>query len=83
LKISSCGEQSVGSDGEEIVRDKSSIQHGIWAKSGAQRPCFPFTGKPGIKVDSEDPSNPLEFFELFCMPEISEVIAKETNWYAK
>jgi hypothetical protein len=33
-------------------------------------------------VDLEDPSNPLEYFELFCTPGIAEVITKETNQYA-
>jgi hypothetical protein len=72
VKISSWGEQSVSSD-------ECSVQHGIWVKSGAKRPCFPFTGKPGIDVDLEDPSNPLEYSDLFCTPEIAELIARETN----
>jgi hypothetical protein len=55
VKILSCGEQSVGSDEEEYVSDNSSMQHGMWAKSGAERPLFAFTGKPGINVDLEDP----------------------------
>jgi hypothetical protein len=44
---------------------------------------FPFTGKPGINVDLEDPSSPLEYCELICMPDIAEVIARETNLYAQ
>jgi hypothetical protein len=32
VKILSCGEQSVRSD------DSSSMQHGIWAKAGAEQP---------------------------------------------
>jgi hypothetical protein len=67
-KMSSCGEQSVSSDEEESVSD-SSVQHGVWAKSGAERPHFPLTGKPGINVYLEDPSNPLEYFGLFRTPE--------------
>jgi hypothetical protein len=55
MKISSCGEQSVSSDEEENVSDNSSMQHGIRAKSGAEQPCFPFSGKPGINVDLEEP----------------------------
>jgi hypothetical protein len=47
--------------------------------SGAVRSHFPFTCKPGINVDLEDSSKLLEYFELFCTPEISEVIARETN----
>jgi hypothetical protein len=58
------------------------MQHGIWARSGAVQPHFPFTGKPGINIDLEDTSNPPEYFELFCLPEIAEVISRETNWYA-
>jgi hypothetical protein len=53
------------------------MQHGIWAKSGAERPHFPYTGKPGINVDLEDFSNALEYFEWFCTPEIMEVIEKQ------
>jgi hypothetical protein len=82
VKISSCDEQSVSSDAEEKVSD-SSMQHGIWAKSGAERPRFPYTGKPGINVDLEDPSNPLECFKLFCIPEIVEVIARKSNQHDK
>jgi hypothetical protein len=44
---------------------------------------IPFTGKPGINVDLEDSSNPLEYSELFCTPEIVEVIARETTRYAQ
>jgi hypothetical protein len=51
-----------------------------WAKPGAERPRFPFTGKPGINVDLEDPSNPLEYLELFHTTNC--VIARETNLYA-
>jgi hypothetical protein len=65
VKISSCGDESVSSDEEEIVSDNSSMQHGIWTKSAAKRPRFPFTGKPGLNVDTEDPSNHLEYSELF------------------
>jgi hypothetical protein len=83
VKISSCGEQSVSYDEEENVSYNSSMQHGIWAKSGAERPHFPFTGKPGIYADLEDTSNPLEHFELFRTSGIVEVIATETNRYTK
>jgi hypothetical protein len=79
----SCGEQSVSSDEEDNVSDNSSMQHGIWAKSCAEQPRFPFIGKSGINVALEDPSNTLEYSELFCMPETAEVIARETNRYAK
>jgi hypothetical protein len=48
-------------------------------KSGAGRPHFPFTSNPGINADLEDTSNPLEYFELFCAPEIAEVLDRETN----
>jgi hypothetical protein len=83
VKISSSGEQSVSSDEAENVSDTSSMQPDIYANSGAQLPHFPFTGKPGINVYLEDPSNPLEYFELFCTPDIAEVIARVTNRYAQ
>jgi hypothetical protein len=35
-KISSYGEHSVSFDEEENVSDNSSMQHGIWAKSGTE-----------------------------------------------
>jgi hypothetical protein len=76
------GEQRVSSDEAENVSDNSSMQPDVWAESGAKQPHFPFTAKPGINVDLEDPSNSLEYFELFCMSDIGEVIAKETNRYA-
>jgi hypothetical protein len=71
------------SDEDENVSDNSSTQHGIWTKSGAEQPHLPFTGKLGTNVDLEDPTNPLEYFDLFCTSEIAEVIARETNRYAK
>jgi hypothetical protein len=51
VKILSCGGQRVSCDEEENVSDNSSMWHGIWARSGAKQPYFPFTGKPGINVD--------------------------------
>jgi hypothetical protein len=79
VKILSCGEQSVSSDEEENISYNSGMQHDIWAETGAERPHFPFTSKHGINVDFEGPSNPLEYFELFCTPETVEVTARETN----
>jgi hypothetical protein len=64
VKILSCGERSVSSDEEENVSD-SSMQHDIWAKSVAEVPHFPFTGKPSINVDLEYPSNALEYLACF------------------
>jgi hypothetical protein len=59
------------------------VQPDVWTNSGAERPRFPFTGKPGINFDLDDPSNPFEYFELFCTPDIVEVIARQTNRYAQ
>jgi hypothetical protein len=83
VNISFGSEQSVSSDGAENVSDNSSMQPDVQVNSGAERPHFPFTGKPGINVDLEDPSKPLEYFELFCMPDNVEVIARETNQYTQ
>jgi hypothetical protein len=74
---------SVSSDEAENDSNDSSMQPGVWANSGAKQPHFQFTGKPGTIVDLEDPSNPLEYFALFCTPDIVEVIARETNRYAQ
>jgi hypothetical protein len=77
--MSSCGEQIITSDEEENVSDNNSMQHGVWAKSGSEQPLFPFTDKPAINVDLEDPSNTVEYFEVFCTLEIAELIARKTN----
>jgi hypothetical protein len=55
------------------------MQHCIWAKSGAEQPCLPFSGKPGKNVNLEDPINPLECFK-FCTPEVVELIVRGSNW---
>jgi hypothetical protein len=47
------------------VMDNSSMQHGIRAKSGAEQPHFPFTGKPGINVDLEDLLTPWNILSCF------------------
>jgi hypothetical protein len=65
VKISSGGEESVSSDDAQNVSDNSSMQPDIWENSGAERPRFPFTDKPGINDDLEDFINPLEYFEFF------------------
>jgi hypothetical protein len=59
------------------------MQHGIGVKAGAERPHYPLIGKPGMNVDLKDPRNPLKCFELFCIPEIEEVIARETYRYTQ
>jgi hypothetical protein len=72
VKVSSGGEQSVSSDEAENVSDNSSMQSEVRANLGDEQPYFLFTGEPGINVDLEDPSNPLEYSELFCTPDIVE-----------
>jgi hypothetical protein len=62
VNISSGGEQSVSSDDTENVSNNTNMQPDVRENSGADRPLFPFTGKPGINVDSEDPSNPPKIF---------------------
>jgi hypothetical protein len=83
VKISSGGEQSVSFDEAENISDNNCIQPDVWANSGAERSCFPFLSKPGINVDLQDPSNSLEYSELFFTPDIAEVIARETNRHAQ
>jgi hypothetical protein len=62
VKITSCVEQSVSSDEDENVSDNSNMQHSIWTMLGAEQPCLPFAGKPGINVDFEDPHEPPRIF---------------------
>jgi hypothetical protein len=83
VKIFSGGEQTVSSDEAKNVSNNSSMQPEVWADSGAERPRFPFTLKPGINADLKDRSNPLEYFELFYTPDIVGVVATETNRYAQ
>jgi hypothetical protein len=65
VKILSGAEQSVSSDGAENVSDCSSVQSDVWGNSGAEAPRFPFTGKPGINVDLENPRNPRNILSCF------------------
>jgi hypothetical protein len=37
---------------------------------GTEQLHFPFSGKHGLNVDLEYPSNPAEYFELFITPEL-------------
>jgi hypothetical protein len=75
VNISSYGEQNVSSD-----EKKTSV---TVARNMAYQQRFPFTGKPGLCVALECPSNPLEYFELLCTPEVAEVIARERTRYAQ
>jgi hypothetical protein len=76
-------EQSDSSDDEDNVNDDSDMQHGTWTKVGAERPHFPFSGKPGLNVHLEDPNNLLDYFQLLTTPELTELISRETNQYAQ
>jgi hypothetical protein len=77
VNISSYGEQCASSDKKENKNDNSVMPHGMWAKSGNEQLCSQlFTGKLGINVNLVEPSNTLEYFELFCAPEIVELIKK-------
>jgi hypothetical protein len=59
VTIASCGKRCV-SYKEESVIDSSIMQHGIWTKSDAERPVFPFTDRPGLYIVFEDSNNLLE-----------------------
>jgi hypothetical protein len=82
VDMSSGSEQRESSDNEYNANDNSDMQHNTWTRSDAERPHFPFSGKPGISVDLEVRNNPLEYFELFITPEIAELISREASWYA-
>jgi hypothetical protein len=43
----------------------------------------PFSGEPGLNVHLKDPNNLLDYFEFLLTPEITELINRETTWYAK
>jgi hypothetical protein len=59
---------------QKMSSDNSSVQHVMWAKSGAEQPHFLFTGKFGINVDLQDPRNSQKYCPLFCTPEIVKQI---------
>jgi hypothetical protein len=48
-------EQNDSSDDKDNVNDDSDMQHETWTKVGAERPCFPFSDKPGINVPFSRP----------------------------
>jgi hypothetical protein len=57
----------------------TTVEHSVaYGQSSAEQPRFTFTGKPGINVNLENPSNPLEYF-WFCTAEI----ARDINRYAQ
>jgi hypothetical protein len=58
-------EQSTSSDEAENASNNSSMQPDVGANSGTEEPHIPFIGKPGKNFDLQDPSNPLEYSELF------------------
>jgi hypothetical protein len=70
-------------DDEDNINDGSDMQHGTWAKVGAQWTCFPFNSKPGLIVDIEDHNNSLDHFELLVTPGLVKLINRETNQYAQ
>jgi hypothetical protein len=59
------------------------MQQGAWTKLGAERSCFPFSGKCGLNVDLEDPINQFKYFELCITPEIAGLISKVINRFAQ
>jgi hypothetical protein len=40
------------------------MQNGTWIKLGSKRLRYPFSSKPGLNVDLEDPNKLLVYFEL-------------------
>jgi hypothetical protein len=56
-------DQSDSSDDEDNVTDDSDMQYEAWTELGAERPHFPFSGKPGLNGQLEDPNNLLDYFE--------------------
>jgi hypothetical protein len=83
FKFLSGNKQSDSYDDKHNVNDDSDMQHETWTKVGAKQSHFPFSGKPGLNVDLEDPNNPLEYFELFITPTLAELISRETSQYAE
>jgi hypothetical protein len=67
----------------KILTDDSDKRHETGTNLGAEQPNFPFSGKLGLNIDSEDPNSPLEYSELFITSELAELISRETNKYAQ
>jgi hypothetical protein len=70
VKFLSGSKQSDSSDDKDNVNYDSDIQHGTWTKVGTEWPHFPFSGKPGLNIDIEDPNNLLDYFEFLITPEL-------------
>jgi hypothetical protein len=50
VKPLSGSEQSNSSGDKDYVNAGSDMKHGTWTKVGAERPHFPFSGRPGLKL---------------------------------
>ena len=61
----------------------SSASDDAWVTQGQLHPKFPFSGNPGIKVNSAYPDDPLAYFELFFDDPLIDMIVQQTNLYAK
>jgi hypothetical protein len=53
VNMLSHSEQQATSDGDS-ANDNRDMQHDTWTRIDIERPCFPFSGKPGINVDLQD-----------------------------
>jgi hypothetical protein len=53
-----------------VDEDDSDVQYETLTKVGSELPRCPFSGKPGLNVDLEDPDNLLHYFELLITPNL-------------
>jgi hypothetical protein len=76
VEMASGSEQRANCDDEGSSNGNSDVRQDTWTLVGAEKQLVPFDGKPGVNVDLEYRSNPLEYFELFISPEITELISR-------
>ncbi|OAF71858.1 hypothetical protein A3Q56_00356 [Intoshia linei] len=53
----------------------------IWYSNGQKRETLEFISNPGIKVNINNPDDPISYFKLYFDQPIIELISKETNLY--
>ena len=74
---------SFESESNSDKRSDNTVYLVDWTSTGRARQPFAFIADPGVKFEVADKSSPPEFFEKFFDDQVIELIAIETNRFAK
>ncbi|XP_070205909.1 piggyBac transposable element-derived protein 4-like [Littorina saxatilis] len=70
-------------DADTDIDESSDEEEDIWCQNLRGFPRIPtFTGVPGLHIDMDDDSRPIDFYRLFMDDDILRHIMEETNRYA-